>query len=505
MNSFADNRRARFTEAVAQNPKLRVGLIALLAIAVGLIGGAAVAFGPFWAGFAVLAALACAYALLVNTNIGLAASMMLITIFPFGTLPFRVGVTFALLELVLAALMAVWIFRLLSQPDEQFEMGALGLAIIGWLGQTLFSFLLGSNGSPDFTTLHNYFKFILALLFYFSVINCVRTPAQASWFLRCVIICGGVAALLGFVLYIMPDALALRFLVMFGRFGYPTSGRVLRYVEDDVNGMERAIGLSVDPNSFGGMLALIGVIAIVQAVSEKPVLDRKLLLGIGGLISLMVLLTASRAALGGLAVGILYAATIRYHKLWWGVAAAGVAAVFAYLVLGIGESFVERIVEGAKFEDQANQMRLDEFSNAIEIIQRYPWFGIGFAQAPDIDLGAGVSNIYLAMGSRIGLLGLAGFLAIMVAFFIRGWRVLQTVINQRGDIELGGRLIALQASILTALAVGLLDHYFFNIEFSHMVALLWGTIGLTQALEMSADRAFAQSQSSDSQIVESTL
>ena len=28
------------------------------------------------------------------------------------------------------------------------------------------------------------------------------------------------------------------------------------------------------------------------------------------------------------------------------------------------------------------------------------------------------------------------------------------------------------------LAVGVLDHYFFNIEFSHMVALFWGCIGL---------------------------
>jgi len=31
--------------------------------------------------------------------------------------------------------------------------------------------------------------------------------------------------------------------------------------------------------------------------------------------------------------------------------------------------------------------------------------------------------------------------------------------------------------------VGLLDHYFFNIEFSHMSALLWGTIGLAVAIE----------------------
>jgi len=52
-------------------------------------------------------------------------------------------------------------------------------------------------------------------------------------------------------LYVIPDRLALQILVSFGRIGYPTEGRVLRYVEDDPNGLMRAIGLSVDPNSFG--------------------------------------------------------------------------------------------------------------------------------------------------------------------------------------------------------------------------------------------------------------
>jgi hypothetical protein len=34
------------------------------------------------------------------------------------------------------------------------------------------------------------------------------------------------------------------------------------------------------------------------------------------------------------------------------------------------------------------------------------------------------------------------------------------------------------AAILAALLVGLVDHYYFNIEFPHMAALLWLTIAL---------------------------
>ncbi len=487
MNSFADNRRTRLVATVGRRPWLRHAMVALLAVLLGLVGGAAVALGPFWVAFVALAALACGYAMLVNTGVGLAAVFFLITILPFGTLPFKAVVTPAFLELALITLMAIWLFRLLAQPDERLELTPLGLPIIGFLGLTLFSFLLGSGGQPDPLTLHNYFKFLLGVLFFFGVVNCVRTPAQATWALRCVMIGGAVAALIALALYALPDNTAQRILASLGRIGYPTSGRVLRYVEDDPNGIERAIGLSVDPNSFGGMLALVGALTITQAVAERQALPRKLLLAMAGAIALTTLLTASRAAIGGLAVGTIYAATLRYRRLWWAVLGALLLAVVLYLGFGVGQGFVERFVQGAQFRDQANQMRLDEYRNAIEIIRRYPIFGIGFAQAPDIDLGAGVSSIYLALAERIGLVGLLGFLGIVAAFFIRGWRALRAALHTHSDVELGGRLIGLQAGIAAALAVGLLDHYFFNIEFSHMVALFWGTIGLALALELTTD------------------
>src|SRR5262249_30768157 len=181
--------------------------------------------------------------------------------------------------------------------------------------------------------------------------------------------------------------------------------------------------------------------------------------------------------IGGLAVGTIYAATLRYRKLWWGVLAALLLALALYLGFGIGARFVDRFVQGAQFRDQANLMHLDEYRNALAIIQRYPVFGIGFAQAPDIDLGAGVSSIYLALAERIGLVGLFGFLALVAAFFLRSWRALRDILSAH-DLARGGWLIGLQAGVVAALAVGTLDHYFFNIEFSHMVALFWGAIGL---------------------------
>jgi O-antigen ligase len=147
------------------------------------------------------------------------------------------------------------------------------------------------------------------------------------------------------------------------------------------------------------------------------------------------------------------------------------------LATGIGGAFVERVVEGVQFQDQAQQMRLAEFQNALAIIQRYPFFGIGFGLAPDLDLTAGVSSIYLAMGQRVGLVGLATFLAIVGCWFVLTWRALGT-----RDAETVNWLLGAQAGVVAALAVGLADHYYFNIEFSHMVALFWGTLGLGMAV-----------------------
>ncbi|KAB8142765.1 polymerase [Chloroflexia bacterium SDU3-3] len=470
------------TNRLAQNL-----LIAVAAIVVGLLAGALVVFAPFWLGFALLIALALGYALLRSTNFGLAGALCIAIVLPFGTLPFKAVVTPQLLELVLLALMGVWLLRLMVTPEATLQLSPLGLPVIGFLGLTLFSFILGSNGSPDSLLLHNYFKFVLAVLFFFSITNCVRSIGQAQFVLRCLIILGVVAALIGLVLFALPNDLSERLLVALGRFGYPTEGRVLRFVNDDIYGVERAIGLGVDPNSFGGMLSLVGAIAATQAVAERPTLPRWASILAALLIAGVTFLTQSRGALGGLVVGVAFVAVVRYRRLLWPMLGAALAGVVLYTAFGIGSSFVTRVVEGLQFRDLANQMRLAEFRNALAVIQAYPVFGIGFGSAPELDLVAGVSSIYLAMGQRIGLVGLGAFLVVVAIWFRHVHRASQAAFR-RQDVAIGGWLLALEAGVVAALAVGVLDHYFFNIEFSHMATLLWGTIGLGMALEsMSAE------------------
>ncbi|HEX9373025.1 MAG TPA: polymerase, partial [Roseiflexaceae bacterium] len=117
MSSLLDNRRARLAHATGRSQSPRQILVVLLAVALGLAGGAAVAFGPIWAGFAALAALALVYAMLLDTRVGLAIVCFVATVLPFGTLPFKAVITPNFLELALLGLMAVWLLRLLVRPE----------------------------------------------------------------------------------------------------------------------------------------------------------------------------------------------------------------------------------------------------------------------------------------------------------------------------------------------------------------------------------------------------
>jgi O-antigen ligase len=470
----ASSAPARIRDTLARSP----ALIAALAIAAGGLAGTATAFGPLYA-LAGLLALLAGVALLVSTEAGLITVFATATLLPFGTLPFKAIITPNILELLLAGLSVVWVLRILARSDSyDLRVTPLGLPVLGFIGLTLFSLILGAGGLPDSLTLHNYAKFVLGVLLYFSVANCVLTRGQARLIMRALLLCGALAALTSIILLALPDTAALSILVALGRIGYPTEGRVLRYIEDGPGtGLERAIGLSVDPNSFAGMLALVTALALALLFARRALLPRGILFGVVGVLTLALLLTFSRGALFGLIAAAIYLAALRYRRLWWAMIAAGVIGGGLLVAFGLADDIVQRLFAGVQLQDQAQQMRLAEYQNAIAIIARYPVFGIGFGLAPDIDLTAGVSSIYLAIAQRMGLVGLLAFGGLVASWFIITLRAAQQMDDERADWLLGA-----QAGLVAALVVGIADHYFFNIEFGHMVALFWGVAGLGMAI-----------------------
>ncbi|HEX7104251.1 MAG TPA: O-antigen ligase family protein, partial [Nitrolancea sp.] len=156
----------------------------------------------------------------------------------------------------------------------------------------------------------------------------------------------------------------------------------------------------------------------------------------------------------------------------------GMVAALGMAAFGLGAAFVHRFWLGITLQDPATKLRLREYQNALAIIRDHPFFGVGFGNAPSINLQTGVSSIYLSIGERVGLIGLAIFLITIAVIGLSGlssWR-------RRSETPEGEMLLGLLAALCSALTVGVFDHYYFNITFPHMAALFWIICGMILAL-----------------------
>jgi len=225
---------------------------------------------------------------------------------------------------------------------------------------------------------------------------------------------------------------------------------------------------------LGGLLILVASLTAPQLFTERPILKKILAAPMLAVMLSCLLLTFSRGAFAGLAVACLFLGALRYRRLLVVLVLVGLLI----LILPQTRFYVERFIAGTRGQDLATQMRLGEYKDALTLISRYPWFGVGFGGAPTIDLYIGVSSVYLLMAENMGLVGLASFLLIMALYFFHSWRARRALV---GDPEGEAILLGLLGAIVGAMVGGVFDHYFFNLDFPHSVSLFWLYVGLTVA------------------------
>ena len=452
-----------------------------IAVVIGLLTGALFGFlGPLLA-LGAVGALAVAVLMLRSTRWGLFALAGLICLLPYATLPIDIGFRPTFIDGVLLALFGVWFVRMVTGAQRTFEASSLGAPILALLLWAVVAFIAGLSHTPlSATVLRRFAEVLLSVALFFMAVNQVRDIQTLRQVTAVLILSGGLAGVLGVLFYVLPDTLTVQILSKLAVLGYPTGSGILRYVEDDPNQPMRAIATSIDPNALGGLLVMVTAIAAVQLFAERPVLPRRLLAPVTGLMALSLVLTFSRGSMLGLGAALGLVGLLRYRKI---LLLIGLAVV-VMLVLPQTQAYVARFIEGVRGEDLATQMRFGEYKDALILIGRYPVLGVGFSGAPDIDIYLGVSNLYLLIAEQMGLVGLLIFLVVLGAYFyamVHAWR--QT---PRGH-ALEGHLLAYQGALAGALVGGIVDHFFFNINFVHLVALFWLTMGLGMAAARLAD------------------
>jgi hypothetical protein len=330
------------------------------------------------------------------------------------------------------------------------------------------AFVAGSSLSPITPELvRRTGKLLASLLFFLIARSVLTTPERLARLTRWLILAGAVQGAIGALLMAASPLTQLGLLTRLQVIGYPSTD-VLRYVpgpNDTYTDQLRAIGTSVDPNVFGGTLMLALVLMVVQWASPRPVMPRIVLFVLALPTAAGVLLSLSRASWLGLAAGLLLIGVLRYRR----ILVIGLLAGLAVLVSPEGQSFTARFVSGFSTTDPATAFRVGEYANALTLLGRYPFLGIGFGASPDIDVTAGVSSVYLLVGEQTGFIGLAVFLLAVALVWLLGMRGLR----EMGDARLQGIRAAYLAAVSGALVTGLLDHYFANQAFPHAVALFW--------------------------------
>ncbi|MGC9399565.1 MAG: O-antigen ligase family protein [Anaerolineae bacterium] len=420
-------------------------------------------------------AVAVGYALWSLTNVEVAfwAVIGLVTLLPFGALPFDVGFTPTFLDLALGWLFFLWLMPLvLGGNGEALVLTPLGGPILVFVLMAVGSFVAGLSHAPLTSYLLRHFaEILMSIGFFFLIVNMVKDVGRLRRLTRVFLLAAGGAAALGIVLYVIPDEMAMRALSALGRVGYPTGAGVLRYIRDDPSLMQRATSTSVDPNILGSLLNLSLIIAIPQLFAERPVIKRVLLVPLIGVVGICLVLTVSRGSWVGAAVAVGVMGVLRYRKVLWLLGLAGLL----FMMLPWTQEYVVHFVQGVQGEDLSTKMRFGEYKDSIILISRHPVLGVGFGGTPNIDTYLGVASVYLLIAEQMGLVGLTGFLVIVGTLLVRFWIRRE---RARAHADLEPLWYSYHGAVVGGLVGGVFDHYFFSLDFHHSVTIFWMILAL---------------------------
>jgi O-antigen ligase len=427
--------------------------------------------------------------------------LAVIALLPFAVVPVRLGAAPTLLDLATMAVFLLWMARAATGRCGA-DLTPAGVALILFAGTMVAAYVVAAESLRLDETARLFAKLVAAHLLFIPVVNLVHPvgplrasslpPAGPGWpaatispllpvapavdgtapgrLVTWLMAVAALEATMGIALYAAPRDLAYRLLSSLGAIGYPTGEGVLRYRPD--TDILRATGTSVDPNMLGALLMVACALAVAQLLAARPVVPRPVAAGLLAPMAWCLLLTESRGAWLGLAAGVLLLGALKYRRVWAALALAPALA----LVMPQGERFTGHLLSGLRAQDRAAAMRLGELQNAFQIISRYPWFGVGWgAEGSSIELEytLGVSNIYLTVAERSGLIALAVYLGALGTLAYVLWPAVRA---QRRAPEDDGVLLGLVAALAAALVAGMLDHHF--VRFPHLVSLLWITAAL---------------------------
>lgn len=210
------------------------------------------------------------------------------------------------------------------------------------------------------------------------------------------------------------------------------------------------------------------------------------LLGVLTVLMLGLLLTFSRSAWIGFAVGwgvmFFLLVYLRWPQAWqlWAKWSLFLVVILGFTIMVLPQPFFTRSEARGRLETQSISERQQQFKDAYALIKLEPVRGVGYGNMPvalydkvervreSVHSYQPVHNIYLLSVVELGLLGGLVYLAFLLTALRE--HILQFLRNQTWV-----SLVAL-SSFAALLVIGLLDHYLWTLSAGAM--LLWLVIGV---------------------------
>jgi len=293
-------------------------------------------------------------------------------------------------------------------------------------------------------------------------------------------------------LWRLADALVLAgFIVaLYGFYQYVITGDVIA-----VEGVRRMRGVYPSPNNLslflGRAVSLSGVLAIWGTRGW-----RRWFYSIAGVVMVGALfLTFSRAAwLVGLPAMLLFVGLVRGVEMsarqrWRAlIVTVGAVAVLALSVIPFAST--PRIASLLDFSPgSSTYRRLRLWQASLQMIRDHPLFGVGLDNflyqyrshyvlpgAQDDPNLSHPHNLILDFWARLGIPGVIALLWLVIAFFRTGWQLYRSTEERLQTLTFG-----FMASMVYALAHGLLDNSFFLVDLAYVFMLTLGAVAAMHA------------------------
>lgn len=409
----------------------RLWIAAFVGIIAGIAGGM---LGPVM-GIGVIVGLFAVFLVLKSTLAGVYMTVFLAPLVP----------TMAMVGMVMLCFLSILV-RALTDKGFKWRFEGVGFLMLGFLAVYLFASI---NSFAMVNSLSIFAIYLVFMLFYFVVINTIKSRKQLFDVLTIFAVSGTLVCLYGVAQYL---------------FGWDTAAA---WLDDEMFGdiKMRVYSTLENPNVLGEYILLILPVC-AALVWQKPNKLSKLVFTLAaGVMFATLILTFSRGCWIGFMVTAGLFVTFVCGKIW------GLALIaLPFVPMIIPESIINRFASVGDMKDSSTSYRVYIWMGSLAMVKDFWASGIGpgteaFKAVYPFYSYSGIvaphsHNMFLQILVETGVVGIGVFLIILYMFgkkMIDGYQA-----TSRKGSRLGAMIVAITTGVIGFAVQGMFDNCFYN-------------------------------------------